>query len=193
MTKRKASTTMTTESDDEQELTEETWDGRERRKNRGRPILSRGPIILTLEALSALTGIIAILALIFSFAAQGAYNIKTKELAKQAKTIAINLEKTVIENRKIANKARQLGVEIQQQRAKSVRELCEDQNARNRNTIMRLHILMKQYLDRHPNLTSTKIKTLKINYESSALLINALAPHRDCDKLVAIALGKGAR
>jgi hypothetical protein len=68
---------------------EEVWSGGERRVP-GRPVYSRGPIILTLEIVSVMSGLIAIVALIITLTifssrvSQAEFNAKT---AKEASVL----------------------------------------------------------------------------------------------------------
>lgn len=67
---------------------------------------------------------------------------------------------------------------IQRSRLDGIRSNCEDRNSRNRKTTMRLDALIKA-LPAGPE----KRRAVR-NRDGTKLLINALAPVRDCDALV---------
>jgi hypothetical protein len=81
-------------------------------------------------------------------------------------------------NREDAASAQDLAEQIQRERIRSIRSNCEAQNRRNRNTIETLDELI---LGMPPG---PRKKRAKQNRVGTVLLINSLAPVRDCDRLV---------
>jgi hypothetical protein len=84
----------------------------------------------------------------------------------------------VSSNQEAASSAQELAEQIQRERIRSIRLSCEAQNRRNRNTIETLDELI---LGMPPG---PRKKRAKQNRVGTVLLINALAPVRDCDRLV---------
>jgi len=81
-------------------------------------------------------------------------------------------------NREDAASAQDLAEQIQRERIRSIRSNCEAQNRRNRRTIETLDELI---LGMPPG---PRKKRAKQNRVGTVLLINALSPVRDCDRLV---------
>lgn len=76
----------------------------------------------------------------------------------------------------IAFQVRGQGNEIQDQRAEATISACEEQNARNRNTIKRLRELSAVAPAR-----GRSAEEIKAGLDGTISLINALAPVRDCE------------
>ena len=78
-------------------------------------------------------------------------------------------------------KASQAAVEIQSQRVAAVRMSCQDQNRRHDETIATLDKLIAQ-------VPGSRRQRAKESRNSTVLLINALAPKRDCEAVVRAAV-----
>jgi hypothetical protein len=74
-----------------------------------------------------------------------------------------------------ADQAKALGVAIQTQRT----DACNDQNARHKKTIQTLRAILADFVKKHPDQS----QQVKDSVRSNVLLINALAPKRDCAAL----------
>lgn len=70
--------------------------------------------------------------------------------------------------------------DIQQSREDAIRQSCEDTNARHDHTIAQLNILLDQALKDHPEDRAR----IEQSRASTTLLIDALVPRQDCDRLV---------
>ena len=69
---------------------------------------------------------------------------------------------------------------IQENREELIRTGCEEQNARNHNTIATLDALLEQAKDENPE----RARRIEESRDFTVLLINALVPVRDCDEVV---------
>lgn len=88
------------------------------------------------------------------------------------------LFQTVARSSDDAVSAKNLAERIQRERIRSIRENCEGSNARNRETKRRLDRLIVR-------LPPERRARAKASAAGTRLLIDALAPVRDCDRLVA--------
>lgn len=70
--------------------------------------------------------------------------------------------------------------QIQTQRKDAIRKACDDQNTRHDGTAYALRLAEKDAKRRHPE----QKKEIEKNSEVSLGLIDALAPHQDCDAIV---------
>lgn len=70
--------------------------------------------------------------------------------------------------------------QIQDQRKDSIRSACVDQNQRHDGTSFALRLAQKDAIKRHPE----QKKEIDKNSQTSLGLIDALAPHQDCDQIV---------
>lgn len=70
----------------------------------------------------------------------------------------------------VAGEADQLATDIQEQRVQTVRRNCEDQNAR--------------HFEADRTLTKLIARGRRTHSDGTKLLIEALAPYRDCDQAV---------
>jgi len=78
----------------------------------------------------------------------------------------------------VAHRADALARDIQQQRVMTIEQSCEQQNARHDGTIATLDRLIRQQ-------PPSRRRRAEQNRASTVLLIDALAPKRDCGKVVA--------
>lgn len=88
------------------------------------------------------------------------------------------LVRAVVQGSDKAVSAHNLAEQIQEERVRSIRENCEASNARNRETKRRLDRLIRE-------LPVERRARAKASAAGTRLLIDALAPVRDCDRLVA--------
>jgi hypothetical protein len=80
-------------------------------------------------------------------------------------------------NRDRAVSAQTLAEQIQKERVRNIRATCEMQNARHDKTIVQLDELIR---DAPPGRRERAVQ----NRAGTALLIDALVPKRDCDRVV---------
>jgi hypothetical protein len=80
----------------------------------------------------------------------------------------------------LLQKQAQVTHDIQLQRASTIRGNCEDQNERNYSTVAKLNKAVAVEIKRHPE----RKDQIRQSAEVSIGLINALAPHQDCVKVV---------
>lgn len=79
-----------------------------------------------------------------------------------------------------ALEAKEIALAVASERRDSVRESCDDTNATHRNTIRRLD----QILSAAERATPSRVRLIKASRVPTVLLINALAPYRDCKAYV---------
>ena len=79
-----------------------------------------------------------------------------------------------------AHEALTLATTIQHERKESILAGCRDQNARHRHTIHQLDQLLKIAELQHP----ARSAQIRASMASTVLLIDALAPHRNCRLVV---------
>lgn len=72
---------------------------------------------------------------------------------------------------------------IQQSRVDNTHTACEEQNDRHDRTIAELDALIAA-AEKDPSVSARRIARIKRSRESTARLIQALAPHQDCLELV---------
>ena len=118
----------------------------------------------------------SIIGLTSAFALVG-FGIVLREQGEQQDRI----EELAESNREFAN-------DIQAQREKSVRSQCEDQNARNTATSDALIKAAKEDADKR--VTAAAKKEVERRRDVTLALIDALQPVRNCDDVVALALGE---
>lgn len=94
------------------------------------------------------------------------------------------------ENRHRSDESINNSMAIQNQREDAIFRNCQDQNLRNKTTIgvldARLNLLKEQ-----KKLDETQIKNLEASRSFTVLLIDALAPSRNCKELVKQQTGRG--
>lgn len=83
------------------------------------------------------------------------------------------------ENRHRAHEALALSQAIQDERAESVRRNCQDQNHRHDNTINKLNAISDTVIAQDPSRRAQ----VTMSIQQSIILINAIIPKRDCEKL----------
>jgi len=88
---------------------------------------------------------------------------------------------TAGENRKRTQEAHDLAIQIQTQRADAIRSNCRDQNARHDDTIHALDTVLAKYLKTATPQQAAQLRGVR---SQNVLLINALAPKRNCETLV---------
>jgi len=88
----------------------------------------------------------------------------------------------------LAEENQTLALDIQSQRAKSVRLACEDQNDRNTQTSDALIAAAEE--DAAQRETEAEKAEVRRRRDVTLALINALQPVKDCQEVVAIALGE---
>lgn len=71
---------------------------------------------------------------------------------------------------------------IQTQRAESIRRQCEDQNRRNKATIARLDLRLKQLEEKAGPVAAARARASR---DFTVALIDSLAPPQNCDDVVA--------
>lgn len=86
---------------------------------------------------------------------------------------AVTSREVATRSKQVADRLAQVVTQIQTERERNVRESCEDLNGRHDRTIARLERIAK---DHHAS---------RAQIEPAISIIEALAPHRDCDRLVA--------
>lgn len=77
--------------------------------------------------------------------------------------------------------------DIKDNRAAFVRDSCTAQNARHDNTVHKLNDLVRQIEAKNPNIPKDQVQQ---SIDANLALINALAPHQDCEQLVKVSQGK---
>lgn len=92
------------------------------------------------------------------------------------------LSSRAAETRRLAEANGRLALEIQDERARSVRDSCEEVNRRHDSTIATLDKLLAK-------LPPSQRGRAKSNRDGTVLLIEALAPKRDCEALVRRTVG----
>lgn len=70
--------------------------------------------------------------------------------------------------------------EIQESRRENIRVSCDQQNQRHDNTIRALDQVLEEAIQSEPE----RAKRIEASRERTILLINALVPKRNCDRLV---------
>lgn len=112
--------------------------------------------------------ILIVAAGIVGFISIGNASDKATKASKASAALAISAKRQ-------AEQTADLISEIQQQRA----NLCNDQNERHDNTIKTLNTVLRNYVKKHPD----QAQQVKDSAQSNVLLINALAPKRDCSAI----------
>jgi esterase/lipase len=124
--------------------------------------------------LLTVASVLVSLLLAASFALAAVAVTNTSDASKDARQLA---EQT----RTLAQEAKRLAQQIQDERARNVRDNCEQVNERHDNTVATLDGLLARA---RKGASPQQRKQIQQSRASTLLLIDALAPRRDCEALV---------
>lgn len=101
--------------------------------------------------------------------------LSIRSAVNHANTVARENHRLALRASSQAAQTKRLADKIQAQR----KDLCADQNARHKRTIQTLNSILAEFVKKHPD----QAKQVRDSVRSNVLLINALAPKRQCSTL----------